>query len=121
MSAYSQKRTFEHSRASIRAVPLNCQSFRIAARGTAPAHPRGRVRARAANCQLRDNVRHTVAAHRGEAGRLTKALVELHGGMLDLQRRAGVGTTVTIRFPAERIVQLLDDPQSPNEADRKAS
>jgi len=45
----------------------------------------------------------------------------LHGGMLDLQSQAGVGTTVTVRFPAERIVQLLDDPQSPNEADRKAS
>jgi hypothetical protein len=41
--------------------------------------------------------------------------------MLDLQSQAGVGTTVTVRFPAERIVQLLDDPQSPNEADRKAS
>jgi signal transduction histidine kinase len=34
---------------------------------------------------------------------LTKALVELHGGSLDLQSQPGVGTTVTVRFPAERI------------------
>ncbi len=34
---------------------------------------------------------------------LTKALVELHGGSLDLQSQLGVGTTVTVRFPAERI------------------
>ena len=36
---------------------------------------------------------------------LTKALVELHGGYLDLQSQVGVGTTVTIRFPATRIVE----------------
>ena len=35
---------------------------------------------------------------------LTKALVELHGGSLGLQSEVGVGTTVTVRFPAERIV-----------------
>ena len=35
---------------------------------------------------------------------LTKALAELHGGSLDLQSEVGVGTTVTVRFPAERIV-----------------
>ena len=34
---------------------------------------------------------------------LTKALVELHGGSLDLQSEPGVGTTVTVSFPAERI------------------
>ena len=34
---------------------------------------------------------------------LTKALVELHGGSLDLQSQPGTGTTVTVRFPAERI------------------
>ena len=33
---------------------------------------------------------------------LTKALVELHGGTLDLQSLPNVGTTVTVRFPAER-------------------
>ncbi|MDA1327084.1 MAG: PAS domain-containing sensor histidine kinase [Proteobacteria bacterium] len=30
---------------------------------------------------------------------LTKALVELHGGSLDLQSKVGTGTTVTVRFP----------------------
>ena len=37
---------------------------------------------------------------------LTKALVELHGGYLDLQSEVGVVTTVTLRFPAARIVQV---------------
>ena len=35
---------------------------------------------------------------------LTKSLIELHGGSLDLQSEAGVGTTVTVCFPAERVV-----------------
>lgn len=35
---------------------------------------------------------------------LTKALCEMHGGSLDLQSQVGVGTTVTIRFPPERVV-----------------
>ena len=35
---------------------------------------------------------------------LSKALVELHGGCLDLQSEPGVGTTVTVRFPATRVV-----------------
>jgi len=35
---------------------------------------------------------------------LTKGLAELHGGILDLQSTPGVGTTVTVRFPATRIV-----------------
>lgn len=35
---------------------------------------------------------------------LTKSLVELHGGSFDLQSQVGVGTAVTVRFPAERIV-----------------
>ncbi len=36
---------------------------------------------------------------------LTKSLIEMHGGYLDLQSEVGVGTTVTVRFPAERIVR----------------
>jgi signal transduction histidine kinase len=45
---------------------------------------------------------------------LTKSLVELHGGSLDLQSQVGVGTTVTVRFPAERIVAPeLDAAHSP--------
>lgn len=35
---------------------------------------------------------------------LAKALVEQHGGSLDLQSRIGVGTTVTVRLPAERVL-----------------
>ena len=35
---------------------------------------------------------------------LSKSLVEMHSGSLDLQSELGVGTTVTIRLPAERIV-----------------
>jgi signal transduction histidine kinase len=35
---------------------------------------------------------------------LTKSLVEMHGGSLNLQSEVGVGTTVTVRFPAKRIV-----------------
>ena len=38
---------------------------------------------------------------------LTKSLVELHGGSLDLQSDVGVGATVTVRFPANRIVNSL--------------
>ena len=40
---------------------------------------------------------------------LTKALIELHGGCLDLQSELGVGTTVTVRFPVTRVVGLHDD------------
>ena len=35
---------------------------------------------------------------------LSKALTELHGGSHDLQSEEGAGTTVTVRFPAWRIV-----------------
>jgi PAS domain S-box-containing protein len=37
---------------------------------------------------------------------LSKALVEQHGGTLDLQSQAGVGTTVTVRLPADRAVNI---------------
>ena len=52
---------------------------------------------------------------------LTKALVEQHGGSLDLQSQAGIGTTVTVRFPAERIVQSACGTQSLDKVDREAS
>ncbi len=51
---------------------------------------------------------------------LTKSLVEMHGGYLDLQSEVGVGTTVTVRFPAERIVRSPPDTKTVNTADRKA-
>ncbi len=38
---------------------------------------------------------------------LTKALVELHGGVLDLQSKIGVGTKVTIIFPADRVISKI--------------
>jgi signal transduction histidine kinase len=50
---------------------------------------------------------------------LTSALVELHGGSLDIHSEIGVGTTVTVRFPAERIVRLQKDAQSPNMANKR--
>jgi PAS domain S-box-containing protein len=34
---------------------------------------------------------------------LSKILVELHGGSLDIKSEVGIGTTVTVRFPAERV------------------
>jgi len=34
---------------------------------------------------------------------LSKALIELHGGRLDLSSAVGVGTTVTVSFPPERV------------------
>ncbi len=39
---------------------------------------------------------------------LTKSLVEMHGGSLNLQSEVGVGTTVTVRFPKERIVRVSE-------------
>ena len=35
---------------------------------------------------------------------LTKALVELHGGVFEIESEVGAGTTVTVRFPATRTV-----------------
>ena len=35
---------------------------------------------------------------------LAKSMVELHGGTFDLQSQVGVGTTVTVRFPAARVI-----------------
>jgi len=52
---------------------------------------------------------------------LTKSLVEMHGGSLDLQSEEGAGTTVTVRFPKERIVASLDNSDSLDVEDRAAS
>jgi PAS domain S-box-containing protein len=37
---------------------------------------------------------------------LTQALVAQHGGVLELRSRLGVGTTVTVRFPTQRVIEL---------------
>ncbi len=37
---------------------------------------------------------------------LSKAFVDLHGGRFDLDSREGAGTTVTMRFPADRVLRL---------------
>ncbi|MFQ6017877.1 MAG: sensor histidine kinase [Kiloniellaceae bacterium] len=52
---------------------------------------------------------------------LAKAFVERHGGSLDLQSEEGVGTTVTVRFPADRIALMPRLPGSPGAADKQAS
>ena len=41
---------------------------------------------------------------------LTRALIEIHGGTMDLQSEPGVGTTVTVRFPAQRIRVTEESP-----------
>ena len=51
---------------------------------------------------------------------LTKALVERHGGTLDLQSQVGVGTTVTVRFPAERVVHSPRNSEPMDTAIKKA-
>ncbi len=52
---------------------------------------------------------------------LSKSLMEMHGGSLDLQSQVGVGTTVTVRFPAERIVHSRHHDEAVGTGDRKAS
>ncbi len=52
---------------------------------------------------------------------LTKSLVELHSGSLDLQSDVGVGTTVTVRFPAERIIHPQRETETLGTSDRQAS
>ena len=44
---------------------------------------------------------------------LSKSLVEMHGGSLELQSEVDGGTTVTVCFPAERIVAEKSAAQIP--------
>ncbi len=50
---------------------------------------------------------------------LAKGLVELHGGTLDLQSQVNVGTTVTVRFPASRIIRPGQAAQAPVADERR--
>ncbi len=43
----------------------------------------------------------------------------MHGGYLDLQSEVGVGTTVTVRFPAERIALSSRETEAAGTEDRK--
>ncbi|MBM3571098.1 MAG: hypothetical protein FJX52_01870 [Alphaproteobacteria bacterium] len=36
---------------------------------------------------------------------ITKSLVELHGGQLEIDSTIGMGTTVTLKFPPERSIR----------------
>jgi signal transduction histidine kinase len=40
---------------------------------------------------------------------LAKAMAEAHGGTLKLDSQLGVGTTVTVQLPAERLIELPED------------
>ncbi|MGB9153361.1 MAG: ATP-binding protein [Alphaproteobacteria bacterium] len=44
---------------------------------------------------------------------LTKALVELHGGKLDLKSELGNGTTIAMIFPQERVVPVVEKKEAP--------
>jgi signal transduction histidine kinase len=37
---------------------------------------------------------------------IVKSLIELHGGRFDIQSSPGVGTTVALYFPLQRVVQV---------------
>ena len=52
---------------------------------------------------------------------LSKSFVELHGGTLELTSEVGVGTTVKVRFPPERMLPLAEDMVSQDRAIRAAS
>ena len=52
---------------------------------------------------------------------LAKALVEMHGGSIDLQSEIGVGTKVTARFPVLRTKRFLGGAEFPDIEDRQAN
>lgn len=43
---------------------------------------------------------------------LTKGLIELHNGVMDIQSHKGKGTTVSVKFPSERSIPRTMTPQS---------
>jgi len=51
---------------------------------------------------------------------LSKGLVEQHGGTLSIASTPGVGTTVTISFPAERLISVEPDGEAAHSGNRSA-
>ena len=51
---------------------------------------------------------------------LTKGLIELHGGTMELESAPNKGTKVIIRFPAERVIPVDPAPNTQNDRDRVA-
>jgi signal transduction histidine kinase len=52
---------------------------------------------------------------------LVKSMVELHGGNVEIASELDKGTTVTLRFPAERTVPAADhDQERRSQTSRKA-
>ena len=51
---------------------------------------------------------------------LTKSLVDLHSGSLDLQSQLGVGTSTMVRFPVTQTVLSPRDTNAVGIGDRKA-
>jgi K+-sensing histidine kinase KdpD len=43
---------------------------------------------------------------------ITKRLIELHDGSLEIESRIGFGTKVVIRLPAKRVGELRTSPRS---------
>lgn len=59
-------------------------------------------------------IRNSFSTHKEGTGLglpLSRSLVELHGGTFDIESEPGVGTTVTIHLPSERIVSRSPSPQ----------
>ena len=50
---------------------------------------------------------------------MTKARVEQHGGTLELQSQAGIGTTVMVRFPTAGIVHSPHSVNAVHATERK--
>lgn len=49
---------------------------------------------------------------------LAKALTEQHGGSMELQSEVGIGTTITVRFPASRVVSVEHHERFPGQVSR---
>ncbi|WP_170294643.1 chemotaxis protein CheB [Roseospira navarrensis] len=48
---------------------------------------------------------------------ITRSLMRLHGGDISLSSKEGQGTTVTVRFPRDRVIEAAAEPTEASEAD----